>query len=64
MRAFVEQYIEQASAIDLRSVIAPFGLEVLSGGVRTHLVVSTSLSRSQRDLLRKFGYNEEAQRRR
>lgn len=64
MKEFVERYIEQASAIDLRSAITPFGLEIFSGGVRTRLVVSTSLSRSQRDLLRKFGYNEEAQRRR
>ncbi|HEY0406194.1 MAG TPA: hypothetical protein VGC89_10725 [Pyrinomonadaceae bacterium] len=64
MHEFVERYIEQASAIDLRSLITPFGLEVFSGGVRTHLVVSTSLGHAQRDLLRKFGYNEEAQRRR
>ncbi|MDX6694504.1 MAG: hypothetical protein QOF02_2107 [Blastocatellia bacterium] len=64
MREFVERYIEQASAIDLRSAITPFGLEVFNGGVRTHIIVSTSLGRAQRDLLRKFGYNEESQRRR
>lgn len=64
MQQFVQQYIEQAITIDLRSVITPFGLEVSRGGVRTHLAVSDSLSRAQRDLLRKFGYNDEAQRRR
>jgi hypothetical protein len=64
MQAFVEQYIEGARPIDLRSSIAPFGLEIFSGGVRTHLIVSAALSRTQRDLLRKFGYNEETQRRR
>lgn len=64
MQEFVQQYIEQASAIDLRSVVTPFGLEVSRGGVRTHLAVSDSLNPAQRDLLRKFGYNGEAQRRR
>lgn len=64
MQNFVEQYIEKAVAIDLRSSIAPFGLEILSGGVRTHVAVSNTLSRAQRDLLSKFGYNSEAQRRR
>jgi predicted metalloprotease with PDZ domain len=63
MREFVQQYIEKASAIDLRLGVAPFGLEVSPGGVRTHLTVAASLDRSQRDLLRKFGYNEGARRR-
>jgi predicted metalloprotease with PDZ domain len=63
MQDFVQQYIEKAVNIDLRSAIAPFGLEIQSGGVRTHLVVSNTLSRAQRDLLSKFGYNKEAQRR-
>lgn len=64
MQDFVEQYIEKAVAIDLRATIAQFGLEILSGGVRTHVAVSDTLSRAQRDLLSKFGYNKEAQRRR
>jgi predicted metalloprotease with PDZ domain len=64
MQDFVRDYIEKPRAIDLPSAISSFGLEILRGGVRTHLSVSASLSRSQRDLLRKFGYNEEAQRRR
>lgn len=64
MQEFVRQHIEQPSVVDLRSAIAPFGLEISRGGVRTHLSVSASPSRSQRDLLRKFGYNDEPQRRR
>jgi hypothetical protein len=64
MREFVEQYIEKPAPLDLRSLVAPFGLEVMRGGVRTHLGVSESLSRAQRDLLRKFGYNDEGPRRR
>jgi predicted metalloprotease with PDZ domain len=64
MQEFVRQFIENPVVIDLRSAVAPFGLEVSRGGVRTHLAVSDSLSRAQRDLLRKFGYNEETRRRR
>ncbi|MBD0327319.1 MAG: hypothetical protein ICV68_12855, partial [Pyrinomonadaceae bacterium] len=64
MHEFVSQYIEKPGAIDLRLALAPFGLEIPRGGVRTHPTVSASLSRSQRDLLRKFGYNEDIQRRR
>ncbi len=62
MKEFVEQYVEQAAAIDLRAAIAPFGLEILKGGVRTHISVASQLSRAQRDLLSKFGYNKDAQR--
>jgi predicted metalloprotease with PDZ domain len=62
MKEFVERYVEQAAAIDLSSAVAPFGLEILKGGVRTHLTVASRLSRAQRDLLSKFGYNKDAQR--
>lgn len=58
MREFTHRYVETASAIDLPSAIAPFGLQVDAGGVRTHVSVSSSVSGGQRDLLRKFGYNE------
>jgi predicted metalloprotease with PDZ domain len=58
MQEFTRRYVESTSAIDLASAIVPFGLQVDSGGVRTHLSMSTSLSSAQRDLLRKFGYNE------
>ena len=54
----VDNYIESAKAIELPRLIAPFGLEVDPRGVRTHISVSNSISGGQRDLLRKFGYNE------
>jgi predicted metalloprotease with PDZ domain len=58
MQEFTRRYIESAGTIDLPAAIAPFGLQVEQGGVRTHVTVSASLSGAQRDLLRKFGYNE------
>jgi predicted metalloprotease with PDZ domain len=58
MQEFTRRYIEHANAIDLPAAIAPFGLQIKPGGVRTHISVSASLSGGQRDLLRKFGYNE------
>jgi predicted metalloprotease with PDZ domain len=64
MREFTRRYIESASAIDLSALIAPFGLRIESGGVTTRLVVEDSLSGAQRDLLRKFGYNEKSNLRR
>jgi predicted metalloprotease with PDZ domain len=60
MQEFTRRYIESASTIDLPAAIAPFGLQVEQGGVRTHVTVSASISGAQRDLLRKFGYNEKA----
>jgi predicted metalloprotease with PDZ domain len=60
MRDFTRRYVESASAVELATAIAPFGLRVESGGVRTHLSVADSLKREQRDLLRKFGYNAES----
>ena len=59
MQDFTRRYVESATAIDLESAIAPFGLRVERGGARTHVTVSGSLTRNQRDLLRKFGYNSE-----
>jgi predicted metalloprotease with PDZ domain len=58
MQDFTRRYIESASTIELPAAIALFGLQVEQGGVRTHVTVSASLSGAQRDLLRKFGYNE------
>jgi predicted metalloprotease with PDZ domain len=58
MQEFTHRYIESASAIEFPAAILPFGLQVDAGGVRTHVSVSASISGSQRDLLRKFGYNE------
>jgi predicted metalloprotease with PDZ domain len=63
MSDFVRHYIESASAVELAQAVAPFGLRVEQHeGFRTHVSVADSLSRSQRDLLRKFGYNNEPQR--
>jgi predicted metalloprotease with PDZ domain len=58
MQEFTRRYIERASAVDLAAAIVPFGLQIEPGGVRTHISVNASLSGAQRDLLRKFGYNE------
>jgi predicted metalloprotease with PDZ domain len=58
MQELTRRYIESASAIDLAAAIAPFGLRVESFGARTRILVSEQLSGAQRDLLRKFGYNE------
>jgi predicted metalloprotease with PDZ domain len=58
MKEFTHRYIESASTIELPTAISPFGLQVEQGGVRTHVTVSASVSGAQRDLLRKFGYNE------
>ena len=57
MEAFAPKYIERPVAIDLVQALAPFGLRV-EKGARTHISVADSLNRSQRDLLRKFGYND------
>jgi predicted metalloprotease with PDZ domain len=59
MQDFTRRFVESAGTVDLASLIAPFGLRVERGGVRTHVAVSDSLTRSQRDLLREFGYNGE-----
>jgi predicted metalloprotease with PDZ domain len=58
MRDVTRRYIESASAIELSAAIAPFGLRIETGGVRTRIAVAEQLSGAQRDLLRKFGYNE------
>jgi len=58
MQDFTRRYIENAAAIDLNSAIAPFGLTTQNFGARTIVRVSGSLTRSQRDLLRKLGYND------
>jgi predicted metalloprotease with PDZ domain len=59
MQDFTRRYVESASAIDLGAALAPFGLRVQRAGARTLVAVSDSLTRDQRDLLRKFGYNSE-----
>jgi hypothetical protein len=55
---FVERYILSPGQLVLQDELAAFGLRVETGGVRTHLAVADTLTREQRDLLKKFGYNE------
>ncbi|HEX8709398.1 MAG TPA: hypothetical protein VF723_14230, partial [Pyrinomonadaceae bacterium] len=61
MQEFTRRYVETASPVELAAAIAPFGLRVEPGGVRTRIALADSLSRAQRDLLRDFGYNEKDQ---
>ena len=58
MQGFTERYVRGSQALDLASAIEPFGLRVEPFGARTRLVVSPTLNRRQRELLRKLGYNE------
>ena len=58
MRGFVEHYVEGSTELTLPPLIEPFGLKVEPGGARTHVGVSDSLDSTQRELLRKLGYNE------
>ena len=60
MQSFTRNYIESSGEINLTSAIAPFGLQVEPGGVRTRIAVADELSQAQRDLLRRLGYNERA----
>jgi predicted metalloprotease with PDZ domain len=59
LRDLTRRYVEDAGEIELQSAVAPFGLRAETFGARTRLSVAESLSGSQRDLLRKFGYNEQ-----
>jgi predicted metalloprotease with PDZ domain len=58
MKELTRHYIEGAGAIALAEALAPFGLKVEAGSVRTRIAAADTLSGAQRDLLRKFGYNE------
>jgi hypothetical protein len=58
MRDFVARYVESAAEINLAAAIEAFGLRVEAGGARTHVGVAEDLDRSQRELLRKLGYND------
>lgn len=58
VRELTRRYVEDAGEIELQSAVAPFGLKAETFGARTRISVADSLSGSQRDLLRKFGYNE------
>jgi predicted metalloprotease with PDZ domain len=58
MSDFVERYVAGANEIVLPALIQEFGLRVEPGGARTHVGVVASLDSTQRELLRKLGYNE------
>jgi predicted metalloprotease with PDZ domain len=58
MQELTRRYIESAGSIDLPTAIAPFGLQAESVGARSYITVAASTNGAQRDLLRKFGYNE------
>lgn len=60
MEGFARAYIESAQSIDLAAALSPFGLRVERAGLRTRVSVADAISREQRDLLRKLGYNTEA----
>ncbi|HEX7175861.1 MAG TPA: hypothetical protein VF240_11430 [Pyrinomonadaceae bacterium] len=60
MQDFARRYVEGQADIDLAAELAPFGLRLEATGTRTRVVVSDSLDKSQRDLLKKFGYNEKS----
>ena len=59
LKDLTRRYVEDAGEIELQSAVAPFGLRVETFSARTRMSVAESLSGSQRDLLRKFGYNEQ-----
>jgi predicted metalloprotease with PDZ domain len=55
---FVRQFIQNPVTIDLASELAPFGFQVETVGLRTRITVKDNVSKQQRDLLRKLGYND------
>ncbi|HEX8097499.1 MAG TPA: hypothetical protein VF507_05660 [Pyrinomonadaceae bacterium] len=57
MRELTRRLVESAGPLDLAAAVAPFGLRAERAGPRTRIFVADSLSRPQRDLLRKLGYN-------
>ena len=52
MQDFARRYVEGHADIDLAAALAPFGLRLETTGARTRVVVSDTLDKSQRDLLR------------
>jgi hypothetical protein len=54
---FSKRYIESASPLDLDADLRAFGLKAERRGSRTQITVADSISRVQRDLLRRMGYN-------
>jgi plasmid stability protein len=54
---FAASFVAVSHKIDLGAELSPFGIKVETYGARHHLVVSNTLTGSQRDLLRQIGYN-------
>lgn len=57
MKSFTDDYIQKPIQIDLKKEIEIFGLRVEPGGISTRVVVADSITREQRDLLGRLGYN-------
>jgi hypothetical protein len=58
MQNFGRSFISTAAAINLKELLAPFGLRAETFGLRTRISVSESLTRQQSDLLHDLGYND------
>lgn len=58
IKDFGRLFIRNAVTINLQEQLAPFGLRVETIGLRTHISVSETLTRQQRDLLHELGYND------
>jgi predicted metalloprotease with PDZ domain len=58
MSEFVNRYVKEPGAIDLQTMLVPFGLILERETGRTRIRVSPKISRAQRALLKKFGYND------
>ena len=56
MERFCEDYVQSTREIDLRSVLAQFGLEVVTDGARSRIQVSNNIDGEQRQLLKSLGF--------
>ena len=57
MQSFVQDFVRQPVTINLQLELSRFGLNVETAGARSRIIVSKTLTRKQRDLLRELGYN-------
>jgi predicted metalloprotease with PDZ domain len=56
MSEFAEQYVKSPRDIDLRTLLAPYGLMVHTADSQTRIVVEKELNAGQRSLLQKLGF--------
>ncbi len=56
MQTFSENFIQKAGALDLQTLLAPYGIEVERIDFKSQLRVTVGLDDSQRRLLRSLGY--------